>query len=46
MVTDNIKTYDDFLRLKLLENTLVSDVQSRSVISTVKNTVALPLREG
>ena len=45
VVTDDIKTYDDFLRLKLLDNTLVSDVQSRIVVSTVKDTVALPLRE-
>ncbi|WP_321339480.1 Lrp/AsnC family transcriptional regulator [Breoghania sp.] len=45
VVTDDIKTYDDFLRLKLLDNTLVSDVQSRIVVSTVKDTIALPLRE-
>ncbi|MEI2383918.1 MULTISPECIES: Lrp/AsnC family transcriptional regulator [Breoghania] len=45
VVTDDIKTYDDFLRLKLLDNTLVSDVQSRIVVATVKDTVALPLRE-
>ncbi|MBD1548002.1 Lrp/AsnC family transcriptional regulator [Roseibium aggregatum] len=45
VITDDIKTYDNFLRLKLLDNTLVSDVQSRIVVSTVKETVALPLRE-
>ena len=45
VVTDDIKTYDNFLRLKLLDNTLVSDVQSRIVVNTVKDTVALPLRE-
>ena len=45
VVTDDIKTYDDFLRLKLLDNELVSDVQSRIVVSTVKDTAALPLRD-
>ena len=44
VVASDIKAYDDFLRLKLLDNTLVSDVQSRIVINTVKETVALPLR--
>lgn len=45
VVTDDIKTYDNFLRLKLLDSALVSDVQSRIVVNTVKDTVALPLRE-
>ncbi|WP_417768998.1 Lrp/AsnC family transcriptional regulator [Stappia sp.] len=45
VVTSDIKAYDDFLRLKLLDNALVSDVQSRIVVSNVKQTVALPLRE-
>lgn len=45
VVADDIKHYDDFLRLKLLDNTLVSDVQSRIVVHTVKDTAALPLRE-
>ena len=45
VVTNDIKTYDDFLRLKLLDNELVSDVQSRIVVSTVKDTAALPIRE-
>jgi Lrp/AsnC family transcriptional regulator len=45
VVTDDIKTYDDFLRMKLLDNELVSDVQSRIVVSTVKDTAALPIRE-
>ncbi|MHC5652934.1 Lrp/AsnC family transcriptional regulator [Stappia sp.] len=45
VVTSDIKAYDDFLRLKLLDNAMVSDVQSRIVVSTVKQTVALPLRE-
>ncbi|WP_029058794.1 Lrp/AsnC family transcriptional regulator [Stappia stellulata] len=45
VVATDIKAYDDFLRLKLLDNTLVSDVQSRIVVHTVKHTVALPIRE-
>jgi len=45
VVADDIKAYDDFLRLKLLDNTLVSDVQSRIVVNTVKDTCVLPLRE-
>ncbi|WP_068314439.1 Lrp/AsnC family transcriptional regulator [Polycladidibacter hongkongensis] len=45
VVTTDIKDYDNFLRLKLLNNELVSDVQSRIVVSTIKETVALPLRE-
>lgn len=45
VVATDIKAYDDFLRLKLLDNTLVSDVQSRIVVHTVKDTAALPLRE-
>ncbi|MFD1696706.1 Lrp/AsnC family transcriptional regulator [Roseibium aestuarii] len=45
VVTSDIKAYDNFLRLKLLDNTLVSDVQSRIVVNTVKDTSALPLRE-
>jgi Lrp/AsnC family transcriptional regulator len=45
IVAEDIKDYDDFLRLKLLNNELVSDVQSRIVIATVKDTPALPIRE-
>ena len=45
VVTDDIKAYDDFLRLKLLNSALVSDVQSRIVVATVKDTPSLPLRE-
>ncbi|MTI19321.1 Lrp/AsnC family transcriptional regulator [Rhodobacteraceae bacterium RKSG542] len=45
VVARDIKAYDDFLRLKLLDNSLVSDVQSRIVVSTIKETIALPLRE-
>lgn len=46
VVTDDIKSYDVFLRMKLLNSQLVSDVQSRIVVSTVKDTPSLPLREG
>lgn len=46
VVTGDIKSYDDFLRLKLLNSQLVSDVQSRIVVATVKDTPSLPLREG
>lgn len=45
VVAEDIKTYDDFLRLKLLDNELVSDIQSRIVVSTVKDTAALPLHD-
>lgn len=46
VVTDDMKSYDTFLRMKLLNSQLVSDVQSRIVVSTVKDTPSLPLREG
>ena len=45
VVTEDIKSYDAFLRLKLLDGPLVSDVQSRIVVATVKDSPALPLRE-
>ncbi len=45
VITYDIKSYDDFLRLKLLDNNLVSDVQSRIVVNTVKDTAQMPLRE-
>ncbi|PLX37335.1 MAG: AsnC family transcriptional regulator [Hyphomicrobiales bacterium] len=43
VVTEDIKSYDEFLRLKLLDNELVTDVQSRIVVSTVKDSAALPI---
>ncbi len=46
VVAEDIKDYDDFLRLKLLDGGLVSDVQSRIVVATVKDTPSLPLRDG
>ena len=45
VVTEDIQAYDRFLRFKLLDNDLVTDVQSRIVVATVKETTALPLRE-
>jgi len=45
VVAEDIKTYDDFLREKLLDLDLVSDVQSRIVVSTVKDSAALPIHE-
>lgn len=43
VVAADIKEYDVFLREKLLDGDLVSDVQSRIVVSTVKDTMALPI---
>ncbi|SNY94213.1 Lrp/AsnC family transcriptional regulator [Cohaesibacter sp. ES.047] len=45
VITEDIKAYDNFLCYKLLNSELVSDVQSRIVVSTVKETAALPLVE-
>lgn len=45
VVAADIQAYDQFLRNKLLDNDLVTDVQSRIVVATVKDTPALPLRE-
>ncbi len=45
VVTEDIKSYDAFLRLKLLDGPLVSDVQSSIVVATVKDSPALPIRE-
>jgi len=46
VLSADIKDYDEFLRHKLLAGDLVSDVQSRIVVATVKDTNALPLVEG
>jgi len=43
VVAEDIKDYDVFLRHKLLASDLVSDVQSRIVVSTVKESGGLPL---
>ena len=45
VVTADIEAYDRFLRYKLLDNDLVTDVQSRIVVATVKDTPALPIDE-
>ncbi|WMS41761.1 Lrp/AsnC family transcriptional regulator [Acuticoccus sp. MNP-M23] len=45
VISTDIKEYDEFLRHKLLASDLVSDVQSRIVVATVKDTTALPLHE-
>ncbi len=45
VVAEDISAYDDFLRFKLLDNSLVADVQSRIVVATVKDSNALPLFE-
>ena len=45
VVTTDIGAYDRFLRYKLLDNDLVTDVQSRIVVATVKDTPALPIDE-
>ena len=45
VVTEDIESYDRFLRYKLLDNELVTDVQSRIVVATVKDTPALPIDE-
>jgi Lrp/AsnC family transcriptional regulator len=45
VITEDIESYDRFLRYKLLDNELVTDVQSRIVVSTIKDTPALPIDE-
>ncbi len=45
VVTSDIEAYDDFLRHKLLSLDYVADVQSRIVVSTIKETTALPVTE-
>ncbi|WP_088343760.1 MULTISPECIES: Lrp/AsnC family transcriptional regulator [Rhodomicrobium] len=45
VVTADVRSYDRFLRDKLLAETVVADVQSRIVVHTVKETSRLPLPE-
>ncbi len=45
VVTADVRSYDRFLRDKLLAETVVADVQSRIVVHTVKETNRLPLAE-
>jgi len=46
VVVEDMRAYDDFLRFRLLDSELVSDVQSRIVVATTKDSTELPLREG
>jgi len=43
IVTRDMRAFDDFLREKLLSLGLVSNIESRIVIRSVKNTTAVPL---
>ena len=42
VVTRDMRAFDDFLREKILSLGLVSNIESRIVITSVKNTTALP----
>lgn len=43
VVTEDVRSFDHFLREKLLAETVVIDTQSRIVVRTVKETSRLPL---
>lgn len=43
IVTRDMRAFDDFLREKILSLGLVSNIESRIVITSVKNTTAIPL---
>jgi Lrp/AsnC family transcriptional regulator len=43
VVTEDVRSFDRFLRDKLLAETVVADTQSRIVVRTVKETSRLPL---
>jgi DNA-binding Lrp family transcriptional regulator len=43
IITRDMRAFDEFLREKLLSLGLVSDVESRIVIRSVKNSTAVPL---
>lgn len=45
VVVEDMRAYDEFLRYRLLDLELVSDVQSRIVVATTKDSTELPLRE-
>jgi len=45
VVSRDMKTYDAFLRTKLLDGNLVSDVQSHIVVAGIKDSPSLPLEE-
>ena len=42
---EDIDAYDRFLRYELLDNELIVDVQLLIVVSTIKDTPALPIDE-
>ncbi|ESQ75998.1 Lrp/AsnC family transcriptional regulator [Asticcacaulis sp. AC402] len=44
VMTSDMHAYDDFLRDKLLASDLVSGVESRIVMRTVRSTTAVPIR--
>jgi len=43
VVTEDVRSFDNFLREKLLAETIVDDTQSRIVVRTVKETSRLPI---
>ena len=43
IITRNIHAFDDFLRDNLLSSGLVSNIESKIVVRSVKNTSAIPL---
>lgn len=43
VVTEDVRSFDRFLREKLLAETIIADTQSRIVVRTVKETSRLPL---
>lgn len=44
VVTEDVRSFDNFLREKLLAETVVIDTQSRIVVRTVKETSRLPIQ--
>lgn len=44
VVTEDVRSFDNFLREKLLAETIVDDTQSRIVVRTVKETSRLPIK--
>ncbi|WP_436637211.1 Lrp/AsnC family transcriptional regulator [Microbaculum sp. FT89] len=43
VVVEDMRAYDEFLRFRLLDSELVTDVQSRIVVATTKDSTELPL---
>lgn len=46
VVTEDVRSFDRFLRERLLSEAVVADTQSRIVVRTVKETSRLPLKPG